>query len=134
MNKRPPKTPGGGKALVRAVKLLFSFYPVLVPVCIFCILFSAVTAALPDVFIQKVVAAIEAWSPTGDWNGAAKEILPMMIFLGGMYLLALIANLVQTQLMAFVTQGYLSKMRCKLFNAMQDLPIRYFDSTSTATL
>ncbi len=131
MNKRPPHGPGaeGGKSLLRAIKLLFSFYPVLVPVCIVCILFSAVTAALPDVFIQKVVAAIETWSPSGDWAGASQEIVPMMIFLGGMYLLALLANLAQTQLMAFVTQGYLSKMRCKLFGGMQNLPIRYFDST-----
>ncbi|MDE6676883.1 MAG: ABC transporter ATP-binding protein, partial [Clostridia bacterium] len=32
------------------------------------------------------------------------------------------------QLMAIITQGYLKKMRAHMFNGMQDLPIRYFDT------
>ena len=32
------------------------------------------------------------------------------------------------QLMAIITQGYLSKMREHMFNKMQDLPIKYFDT------
>ena len=33
-----------------------------------------------------------------------------------------------TQLMAFITQGFLDKMRCRMFDGMQNLPIRYFDT------
>ncbi len=129
MNKKPPMSPAGTRSLGRAIRLLFRFYPILVPVCIICILFSAVTAAVPDVFIQKVVEVIERWQSSGDWSGASQEILPMMVILGSLYLLALLATFLQTQLMAYVTQGYLSKMRCMLFGRMQSLPIRYFDST-----
>src|SRR5699024_6747368 len=32
------------------------------------------------------------------------------------------------QLMAIITQGSLAKMREKMFNGMQDLPIKYFDT------
>ena len=35
---------------------------------------------------------------------------------------------VYTQLMAYMTQGFLHKLRCEMFGGMQKLPIRYFDS------
>ena len=142
MNNKPPMgRPGGPRGMAgprpkgsiknigRVLKLLFGFYPVLVPVCIFCILFSAAAAAIPDVFIQKVVAVIETWQATGDWQGASAQILPMMLILGILYTIALIATVVQTQMMAYITQGFLSKMRTKMFAGMQNLPIRYFDTT-----
>ena len=33
-----------------------------------------------------------------------------------------------TQLMAYMTQGYLDKLRREMFDDMQDLPISYFDT------
>lgn len=30
--------------------------------------------------------------------------------------------------MAYMTQGFLHKLRCEMFGGMQKLPIRYFDS------
>lgn len=39
--------------------MLVGYYPVLVPVTAFCILFSASAAAIPAVFVQKVIAEIE---------------------------------------------------------------------------
>ena len=45
-----------------AVKKFFGFYPVLAPLTMFCILFSAVVAAVPNFFIiQNVLHAAERW-------------------------------------------------------------------------
>ena len=112
----------------RVLKLLFKFYPVLVPVTIFCILFSAAAAAVPDVFIQNVIAVIDKYSPTGDWSAAGAELMPKMIILIVLYLLSLAATTLYTQFMAFITQGSLNKMRKSMFNGMQNLPIKYFDT------
>ena len=30
--------------------------------------------------------------------------------------------------MAYITQGFLSKLRCRMFDGMQNLPIKYFDT------
>ena len=46
--------------LVRIFKTLFSFYPVMMPVVVCCILFSAVISSIPSVFMQRVIALIEA--------------------------------------------------------------------------
>ncbi len=138
MNKGPMKggpkgaMPGGRKIdfgmLKRVLKMLFEFYPVLAPVIIVCILISAAASALPPIFMQQVIAAIETWQQSGDWKGAAQVIVPKVLTLGGMYCFSIVAVVLHTQLMAIMTQGFLSKMRCRMFDGMQNLPIKYFDT------
>ena len=45
-----------------------------------------------------------------------------------MYAVSLIAGTLFGQFMAIITQGTLAKLREKMFDHMQDLPIRYFDT------
>ena len=52
--------------LKRLIVMLFKFYPVLVPVILFCIAFSAIISSVPAVFMQKVIAVIEKYSGIGD--------------------------------------------------------------------
>ena len=44
--------------------------------------------------------------------------------------MSLVAGLIFNQLMAIITQGTLKKLRCKMFDKMQCLPIKYFDTNS----
>jgi len=107
-----PKKKINFSLLGRVLKLLFKFYPKLVPIIIACIIFSAVTASIPALFVQNIISDIEAWMESGDWSGAAKVIIPKVLILVGIYLVSLSAIILQTQLMAYLTQGFLSKMRC----------------------
>ena len=127
-NGKHPRRRVSFRALGRAVRMLFSFYPVLVPVTIVCIVFSAVASAIPALFTQQVISVIEQYYATGDWTTAFPIILRKLILLAVFYVLSIIAITLYTQLMATITQGYLSKLRCRLFDGMQDLPIRYFDT------
>ena len=115
-------------SLGRAVKLFFSFYPVLAPLTIVCILFAAAVSSIPSLFIQNVITIIQKWVNTGDWVSAKAELTPYLLLLAGLYVLSILAITAQTQLMAVMTQGFLDKMRRKLFDGMQNLPIRYFDT------
>ncbi|MBQ2704092.1 MAG: ABC transporter ATP-binding protein [Clostridia bacterium] len=117
-----------GKCLIRVIKFFFKCYPVLAPLTALCILFSAGVSAMPSIFIQRVIAAIENWYKTGDWISAKAEIIPAVIILASLYVVSLIAITLHTQLMAYMTQGFLNKLRKKLFDGMQNLPIRYFDT------
>lgn len=115
--------------LGRILKMLFKFYPVLVPVTIFCIVFSAVASAIPAVFLQKVIAVITEYvSIGGTWEAASAEIIPKVMLLICFYVLSIVSITLYSQLMAYITQGFLYKMRAKMFNGMQDLPIGYFDT------
>ena len=115
-------------SLKRIVGMLSSYYPKLFPVTIVCIIFSSITATLPAIFQQQVISGIQDWYMTGDWSAASKIIVPKVMILGFLYTLSLLAVILQTQLMAFITQGFLNKTRKIMFNGMQNLPIRYFDA------
>lgn len=114
--------------LIRIIRELIKAYPVLIPITVVCIIISAITSAVPSIFQQKVLADIEIWYKTGDWASASQVILPKIAILASLYVLSMIAILAYTQLMAYITQGFLSKMRENMFNKMQDLPIKYFDT------
>ena len=140
--------------LKRVLGLLMKSYPVLIPIVIVCIVLSAVVSSIPAIFMQKVFAAVtarvdiirEAAGVSGlmsvpkewiaensaflaeQWALAKSEILPMVGILIGLYVLSIALITVQSQLMAKITQGFLDKMRCKMFDGMQNLPIKYFDT------
>ena len=116
--------------LLRIFKTLFSFYPVMMPVVVCCILFSAIISSIPSVFMQKAIAVIEANWQSGDWAAASGQIMGLVSVLVVMYLLALISAFTYTRMMAIITQGFLKKLRVKMFSGMQDLPIRYFDTNN----
>ena len=130
MNKRPmgprPKLKKG--VLSRTLKMLFEAYPVLLPVTVACILFSAVVSAIPAVFIQNILSLIEKWYISRDWAAASAEIVPKVLTLLGLYLVSIASATAYTQLMAYITQGFLCKLRCKMFDGMQNLPVKYFDT------
>lgn len=132
-----PKSPKGAPpkdmkpdigSLKRAVKKFFEYYPRLAPIIVACILFASLVSSIPAIFTQKVLTSVESFVATKDWNSAWAAIKPNLILLSCLYLLSIAAAVVQTQLMAFMTQGYLNKFRKEMFGGMQNLPIRYFDT------
>ena len=123
--KRPGNLMGTMK---RLISMLFRFYPVLLPFTIGCILVNACVSALPSLFQQRIIALIELSWRDGDWTGVSGRILRLVGILASMYVVSLIAGLIYNRTMAIITQGSLKKFREQMFNGMQDLPIRYFDT------
>ena len=131
MADKRPTQPGMKPAVLgRLMKLLWKTYPVLLPLTMFCIVFSAVVSSIPSIFVQKVLAVVTRYWESGntDWSAASREILPMVAVLILLYVVSIVFITVYTQLMAYITQGFLSRMRCRMFDGMQNLPIRYFDT------
>ena len=125
---RPPRKLNMG-VLKRLLKMLFGFYPVLLPVSVVCIIFCAVTSAIPAIFLEKVINAITYSLDNGvAWDVAKHEIIPKVAILIGFYVVSIVAVTLETQMMAGITQGFLGKMRKALFAKMQNLPIKYFDT------
>ena len=129
MNKRPPMTYEKGKnPLSRVIRKLFGFYPVLAPLTMACILFSSIVSSIPSLFIQNILAVVEKWYRDGNWAAARAEILPYITLLIVLYVLSILSMVTYSQLMAYMTQGFLNKLRQEMFGGMQDLPVRYFDT------
>ena len=114
--------------LLRLIKMLFQFYPVMLPITLLCILANAIISSIPSVFMQNIIALVEQSYQSGDWAAVSGQVLRFVGVLVVLYTLSLIAGATFNQLMAIITQGSLAKMREKMFNGMQDLPIKYFDT------
>ena len=115
---------------LRLIRTIFSFYPVLLPVVICCILLNAIVSSIPSIFMQNTIAVVEQTYKTGDWASASVVILKLVAILVVLYVISLAASFAYNQMMAIITQGTLAKLREKMFDHMQDLPIRYFDTHS----
>ena len=128
----PASTARGQRApkgvLRRVLRLLFEFYPVLLPVTLICILINAIVSAVPSIFMQNIIALVDESYRSGDWSSVSGQILGMVGVLVVMYIISLLAGFAYTQFMAIITQGSLKKLREKMFSHMQDLPIKYFDT------
>ncbi len=112
----------------RLIRTIFQFYPVLFPVTLVCILINAIVSSVPSVFMQNAIAVVEETFRSGDWASASGRIFKLLTILLIMYAVSLIAGTLFGQFMAIITQGTLAKLREKMFDHMQDLPIRYFDT------
>lgn len=116
--------------VVRLLKTIYGFYPVLLPTALFCIILNAIVSSIPSIFMQNVIALIEESWKTGDWNGVKGRIFFFVGLLAFFYVISLIAGFTYNQLMAVITKGTLKKLREKMFNGMQRLPVKYFDTTN----
>ncbi len=112
----------------RVLKTLFKFYPVMLPITVVCIIFSAIVNAIPAIFQQNVIALVEQSWATGDWASVRSDIIEDVVLLAVFYGLSLLSGVAFNQMMAIITQGSLKKLRTLMFNGMQDLPIKYFDT------
>ena len=133
----PPKMKIDGSTFGRVIKLLFQNYPVLYPLSIACIAISAIVSAIPAVFLQQVTSAIDgALTAIKEgtlvaetaWQTVGGDILFKISLLIVFYVLSLITITIDSQLMAVITQGFLSKTRIQMFSGMQNLPIKFFDT------
>ena len=118
------------KTIGRLLKTMRKFYPVMLPVVVICIVFSAVVSSIPAVFMQNIIAIVEQSWQTGDWSAVGSKILSLVALLVVFYILSLLAGFAFNQLMAIITQGTLKKLREQMFNGMVRLPVKYFDTNN----
>lgn len=93
------------------------------------ILLSAVASVVSTLFLKTLIddyitpLLLEA---IPDFSGLARLILIM----AGIYLIGVIATLFYNRVMVVIAQGVLKEIRDEMFEKMQKLPIRYFDTHS----
>ncbi len=137
--KMPPGAPGkhkmDPKLIGRLLKLLMQDYPVLLVLILLCVVLNAVIGVMPAVFIENITDIIlkgldlarqtdgaTAWV---TYKGEVMQTVGIMacILASGVFFAGL-----QARLIAVMTQGFLHKMRLRMFDKMQALPVRYFDT------
>ena len=126
--------------LPRLLKMLFKKFWLPLIAAAFCILFNAFTNLSGSIFTNFITVTLstairQGENPfTGSFEITAMgltlntNITSLLITLGIIYTLGVFAAWAWNLLMAIVTQKFMNSVREKMFNHMQDLPIKYFDT------
>ena len=117
------------KLLGRLLSYLFHYYKVRLIAVFIYIMITAAAGISSSVFlslvIEQVITPIIKGTP---WEEVSSSLFYIIGGMGLMYVIALCASVFYNQTMAVVTQGFLKHVRTDMFNRMQSLPIRYFDT------
>ena len=130
--KPRPKVENPGKLLRRIFSYVFRYYGlhlILVAVCIVVSVFANVqgtmfTRTLIDKYILPMVEQVKAGQGSPDFSPLLRAMARVACF----YLVGIGSAYLQARTMAFVTQGTMKHLRTELFDHMESLPIKYFDT------
>lgn len=115
------------RILKRIFGLVGKYYKFRIIAVILCI-FISIFANLQGTYFMKdlVDKYIQPMLDTGvkNFEPLLQAIMKVAVF----YLAGIVAALTQSLIMVRVTQGTMKRLRDDLFNHMQDLPIKYFDT------
>ena len=73
-------------------------------------------------------------APTDGSRGDLKGLAGGLAVLGCIYLIGVAANYLQSRIMLTIAQGALLKIRTDLFEKMQDLPVKFYDTNAHGDL
>lgn len=94
-----------------------------------CILLSAVASAVSAIFLQTLID--NYITPLlGESSPVFSGLIKALIILGVVYVIGVLATLFYSRIMVTVAQGTLKKIRDEMFEKMQRLPIKAFDTRS----
>ncbi len=92
--------------------------------------------AKPSVFEKLTDNWISDLSNTlfSDGGKVMTYVLAALIMLGAIYCIGIVTTYVQARLMLSISQGMIERIRNDLFEKLQRLPVRYFDSHQTGEI
>ena len=123
------KKTGKAKTIKRLLKYVTKGYKFQLVVVLVSIIISALVGVLGVQFIKYLID--DFITPLlGEQNPDFTALLNVIMAMGVIYLVGVIATYTYNRLMVNISQGVLNKIRGEMFDHMQKLPIRYFDSRS----
>ena len=133
MNKT---THSKSSALGRMFKVLFKNYKVHMIFVFLGILLSVAGSAGNILMTNTVVSQMESIINTVRAGGEAdfSQLFGFITIIGIIFAVSVFGAFMYTRLMAIVTQSFLADTRKAMFNKMQTLPIRFFDTNKTGDI
>lgn len=142
MKGKTPRNGMAGKQMTRAnkgtfgrlLKYLWKYYKWQVLVMMATLLFSSFAMIIANVFLQKIIDNCITPGLSEGWNA----VLPELARLGGtmiiIFCFGILSSYLNNQLNAVITQGMLYRFRKNMFENMETLPIKYFDTHQHGTI
>ena len=126
MNRMPQKAAFDVKTLRRLISYMKEYKGQLIFVVV-CILLSAIASAVSSLFLQSLID--DYITPLlGSSSPVFSGLLKTLLVIGVIYLIGVLSTLLYNRTMVTIAQGTLKKIRDDMFEKMQRLPIRAFDT------
>lgn len=125
MNKEKKSAEG----MIRILKLVWKEYKVHVIFVIIGILGSAIATVQGSLFLEELIDSYIAPLLTAA-DPDFGPLITALMQLAGIYLAGVACSYMYNRIMVNVSQGIMRKVRRMLFDRMESLPIRYFDTHS----
>ena len=123
-----PKTKGKKrKTIKRLLKYVTEGYKLQLAVVLVSIIISALVGVIGTQFIKFLID--DFITPLlGSQSPDYTRLLNVIMIMAVIYLVGVVCTFTYNRLMVNISQGVLNKIRTQMFNHMQKLPIKYFDS------
>ena len=124
-SKRPAVKKG---TFGRLFRYLFQHYGLRLIVVMICIVISAAASVVATVFLQRLIDECIVPGISSGMGAVQNLLTHILLTMMAFYILGVVAAFIYNRIMATVTQGTLKNLRDDMFNGMETLPIKYFDT------
>ena len=112
----------------RLIRYLFRYYPLALVITMICIIISSCASVAATAFMQRLIDECITPGITSGLAAVWQQFVSILTLMGMIYVLGVAAAFIYTRIMAVVTQGTLKHFRVDMFDRMETLPIKYFDT------
>ncbi len=122
-----PKVKNPMKTLKRLIGIIFRKYKIQMIIVFLCIIVSVLANVQGTLFIQNLIDDYI----TPMLSQSKPDFMPLLGAIGRVaffYLLGAASMYTYSRIMVYVTQGTMRDLRCEIFEHMESLPIKYFDT------
>ena len=123
-----PSIPKG--TAMRLLKYVFSGYKAYWVVVMLCIAVSAICGVIAQTYMQSLIDDCIIPGIENGMASVAEDLLTILCTMGSIYFAGVVCSFFYTRLGAIITQGTLKRFRIDMFNKMETLPVKYFDTHS----
>ena len=114
--------------LIRCIMDYYKAHTIALLISAICTFISALGPIVAPLMIQRVTNLIATAIEQGSFASVSKDFYEALAIMISAYVISLAGGFTYSQLTARYAQKYMHELRCRLFEHMQDLPIKYFDT------
>ena len=112
----------------RLMRYVVRHYPVRIGLTIVCIILAAIASAVGAIFMQRIVDTVVTPGLESGFDAVRPTLVRLVLTMGIIFGVGVLGSFIYTRAMAIVTQGTLKHMRDDMFDSMERLPLRFFDT------
>ena len=116
------------KSLMRLLKFVFKKYTFRLIIVFICLIASSVSSIIAVTFMQRLIDEAIIPGIGLGYDAVSSTITSLITTMAIFYIIGVAASTLYNQIMAGVSQGTIKELRDEMFDNMETLPVKYFDT------